>query len=342
MRVLTITNMYPTPGHPAQGTFVEQQVESLRAAGLTVDLVHIRRVDSGRKAYATAFWRIRSCVRNSTADLVHVVNGGYLAAFTAASVRSPFVISFCGSDLLGEPLAGYLGQRIGRSVVSASHWAARRADGIIVKSPNLYKALPQFVNRQNVWMLPNGVDMRRFRPMDRVTCQTSLGWDPYAFNILFAGAMANPTKRFDLARRAARELQETGVRAVLHILPGVEHQSVPIWLNAADCLLMCSAHEGSPNIVKEALVCNRPIVSTDVGDVRERVHGVDGCYIAEPSAEDLARKLRLVFRGPRITSGRPTMADLSSERVAERVIQIYHNVLEQHRIVACRDAAMAT
>jgi glycosyltransferase involved in cell wall biosynthesis len=104
---------------------------------------------------------------------------------------------------------------------------------------------------------------------------------------------------------------------------GVCHQDVPVWLNAADVLLLCSRHEGSPNIVKEALACACPVVSVDVGDVAERIGGVTGCYLSAPQPAALAEKLRAVHkRSERIQTGR-VMHELSLESVARRILSVY-------------------
>ena len=327
MKVLAITNMYPTAAYPGRGTFVEQQIQGLRSVGVDVEILHIRRVESGRKAYATAFYRIRSELRSTRADVIHVMCGGFLAAFTAANAQSPFVISFCGSDLLGEPLAGRTGRAIGALVVSASQWSAQRAHGIIVKSANLVRALPGNIDRRRIWIVPNGIDLNRFRPLDRKHCRRELGWSEDSFQVLIADSASSPTKRIDLAQSAVAELRASGIRAELQAMRRVPHHDVPRWLNAADVLVLCSAHEGSPNIVKEALACNLPIVSTDVGDVRERIEEVAGCFLADPTPYSLASQLEAVFRGPRVTRGRLAVAHLSTAQIAEHLVRIYGEVL---------------
>jgi glycosyltransferase involved in cell wall biosynthesis len=107
----------------------------------------------------------------------------------------------------------------------------------------------------------------------------------------------------------------------------VSHNDVPVWFNASDVALLTSSHEGSPNVVKEALACDLPIVSVEVGDVLERIGGIDGCYIAAPNPEDLASKLSLAyFRGRRI-AGRVSVQDLSLERVARRLKSFYQQIV---------------
>ena len=100
-------------------------------------------------------------------------------------------------------------------------------------------------------------------------------------------------------------------------------------MNASDVVLLTSTHEGSPNAVKEALACNVPVVAVDVGDVRERLVGVDGSFLAEPTVADLTAKLRLVLLSGQRTNSRPTLADFSLKRIAERLREIYQVVIER-------------
>jgi glycosyltransferase involved in cell wall biosynthesis len=103
---------------------------------------------------------------------------------------------------------------------------------------------------------------------------------------------------------------------------------VPTWINASDVVLLTSTHEGSPNAVKEALACNVPVVAVDVGDVRERLTSVNGCYVATVTAEDLAEKLQIVISAGIRVRGRATLAEISLDRIAERIRGIYAAVLD--------------
>jgi glycosyltransferase involved in cell wall biosynthesis len=111
----------------------------------------------------------------------------------------------------------------------------------------------------------------------------------------------------------------------------VPHEEVPIWLNASDVVLLTSLHEGSPNIIKEALACDLPVVSVDVGDVCERINGIEGCHIAMPDPDDIRVKLGLVRARGRRIAGRERMQALSLEQTALYLGSFYHEVVESHR-----------
>jgi len=326
LRALIVTNLYPTPTAPGLGTFVAAQVESLRGAGVHVDLLNLTRQDAGRRVYRGLSSRVKQTVEASQPDVVHVMYGGVMADITTRAIRErPVVVSFCGSDLLGGRAVGTVNQLAVRYGVFASRRAARRAAGVVVKSRNLFEALPRSVDRGRVWIIPNGIDFSRFRPRDRSECRRELGWEQSRRHVLFPAVPTRPEKRFALAQAAVAALNGVG-SVELHALSGVPHDEVPMWMNAADAVVLTSTHEGSPNAVKEALACNVPVVSVDVGDVRDRLSGIEGCFIAEPTPEDLAAKLAIVFEGSGRVEAREKLAELSLGSVADRLQDVYQVV----------------
>ena len=135
-------------------------------------------------------------------------------------------------------------------------------------------------------------------------------------------------KRPWLAQAAIHALKEHGVNAELHMLSGVPYADVPSWINASDALILTSMHEGSPTVVKEALACNVPVVSVEVGDVAERIAGIEGCHLATAEPQDLARKLLVVAnQKTRINAG-PALSALSIRTIAEQLKAFYDQVLD--------------
>jgi glycosyltransferase involved in cell wall biosynthesis len=329
MRILAVTNMYPTARDPTFGVFVEQQISGLQQIGSVVEVLLVDRVQKGMTAYFRMGREIRTAIASFRPDVVHCMYGGVMAQLVTRAVqRTPTVISFCGDDLLGELLSGPARKLVSRCGIVASYKAARRAQGIVVKSRNLQDALPGDVPASRIRIIPNGVDLERFKPLDRHESRDRLGWRADRLNVLFPANTGDPRKRPGLARAAVEGAERLGVGVDLHCLRGVPHDRVPIWLNAADAVLLTSLHEGSPNIIKEALACDVPVVSVDVGDVRERIQGIDGCYIARADAGDLAAKLQLVHFGPRRVDGRTHVRDLSLRRVAQRLRQFYDETIQ--------------
>ncbi len=338
LRVLAVTNVYPTPQAPGVGTFIEQQVKGLQQSGVDVDLLFVGRVQKGMSAYLNVGQQARERATAGQPDLVHVLYGGVMAdAVTRLIKNKPLVVSFCGEDLLGEPLSGYLAvgkpvRGCWRSVVSgygvwASHRAARRAHRIIVKSKNLQDALPHDVDRSKVSIIPNGIDISRFIPMEQREARRILGWPEGGGVVLFVTSAGVPRKRLGLAQEAFACLTGCERKVEFRIMSGVPHTQVPLWLNAADVLLLTSIHEGGVNIVKEAMACNLPIVSVDVGDVRERLTGVLLCKVTDSTPQALSDGLKEILCRRGRSDGRNHLNALTLNAVAERLKQVYVQAL---------------
>jgi glycosyltransferase involved in cell wall biosynthesis len=246
------------------------------------------------------------------------------ALVTALANGKPVLVSFCGSDLLGQNCSGLFRKITARAGVIASHFAARRATAIVVKSRNLRDALPRPIREgRHIEIIPNGIDLEKFAPRDPVACRARLGWPEASLNVVFPANNGDATKRPWLAHAAVDQVRRLGIPAVLHELSGVPHALVPEWLNAADVVLLTSDHEGSPNVIKEALACNTAIVSVDVGDVATRVEGVAGCYIVEAEPAALALALARVRQDRGKVEGRAAVAPLAREAVAGRLRDLY-------------------
>jgi teichuronic acid biosynthesis glycosyltransferase TuaC len=331
VRVLAITNMYPHTAHPSHGVFVEQQVLGLRRIGLEVDVMFVDRVARGMRAYFEMAPALERALRAGV-DVVHVMYGGVMAErVLRRTFAQPTVVTFHGSDLLGEHLSGWRRKAVAHIGVLASHRAAARATGVIAVSQVVAAALPPAIPRDKVRIIPCGIDLDRFVPMDRASCQQRLGWDPRRVHVLFPANTGDPVKRPALAAAAVARLVASGTPATLHHLSGIPNDEVPVWINASDALLLTSLHEGSPTVVKEALACNVPVVSVDVGDVAERIAGIAGCHLAPPAIDALADALTLVARTRAPIQGRDHMTPLSHLAIAGRLRDVYAALLRGAR-----------
>jgi glycosyltransferase involved in cell wall biosynthesis len=176
-------------------------------------------------------------------------------------------------------------------------------------------------------IIPCGVDLDVFSPLEKAVVRRRLGLNPDAKYILFSSRFEVPVKNYPLALEAVGRLNS---RAELLELKNRSRQEVSLLLNACDLLLMTSFHEGSPQIIKEAMACNCPIVSTDVGDVREVVRGTSGCFLTERNAADVAAKIETVFSLSSRTNGREHIRHLDNRKIAGEVFKVYQDV------TACR------
>jgi glycosyltransferase involved in cell wall biosynthesis len=328
VHVLVVTNVYPSTDAPGSGAFVAAQVRGLEAEGVRVSLLRVSRREQGARVYAGLGSHIAREAERVQPDVVHVRYGGVMADVATRAVHhAPVLVTFCGSDLLGspaEPLPRRLAIRYG---VWASRRAARRAAGVVVVSENLRAALPRGLDPRRTWLVPDPVDLERFRPLDRDECRRKLGWDAASRHVLFPSSSQRVEKRFALARAAVDELAARRGRIELHALEGVEPDEVPIWMNASDLVLLTSTHEGSPNAVKEALGCDVPVVSVDVGDVAVLLDPVEGCFVTRADAHELADGIAHALAGDGRVRGRDRVRELSLQPFTTRIVGIYEELV---------------
>jgi glycosyltransferase involved in cell wall biosynthesis len=140
-------------------------------------------------------------------------------------------------------------------------------------------------------------------------------------------------KGFDLLQ-AGLNLLKSSARLITG--GAIAHDQMPLYLNAADLVIQTSRYEASPMIVKEAMACQRPLVSTDVGDVREVFGRTPGYWLCAPTPEDIARKMEAALRFDQPLRGRERILELglSLEQVAEKYLSRYTQLIHQERIYA--------
>lgn len=324
MRVLIVTSEWPSAANPGGVPFLVQNVAHLRAAGLDVEVFAFR----GSKSPLNYFkaWRLLRRTHDLRKfDIVHAHFGQ--SGLVAWPCRPPLVMTFHGSDLQGVVGASGRYTRASGLLRKMSRFAARRADENIVVSHRLLPLLPRLARPAHI--IPLGVDFTRFVAIPRDEARGLLQLPLNKKLVLFAANPSNAVKRYELARQAVDQLDDPEVELIA--LAGESHERVPLFMNACDALLLTSLHEGSPTVVKEALVCNLPIVSVDVGDVRERLKDVDGCHICEPTPAALAAGLREVLVAPRRLNARARMEELDERKVVQRIIAVYGAALERRK-----------
>jgi glycosyltransferase involved in cell wall biosynthesis len=320
--VLVVTNGWPNEDDGTYCVFIKRQMESLIEGGLRCDVFFIRGYRSPLAYPLGALWMgFWSFAGRRRYKLVHA-HSGEAAAVGACYRRAPLLVSYLGDDLLGSP-------RLDASVSPV--WKLRRAivrrlaglaNRTITKSREMETVLPPRVRARNT-VLPNGVDTDLFRPMDRTLARSELGWEVDHPIALFAANPAVPRKRYFLAEAAVERARSELPGLQLKVARGVTPDQMPLLMNAADCLLLTSSVEGSPNVVKEALMCNLPVVATPSGDVAELLDGVEPSYLCAPSEAALADALVECLREPKRSNGREVSARLDATVVADSLLRIY-------------------
>jgi len=319
--VLMITNMWPHAENPAYGIFVKRQVESLQAAGLDCE---VRLIAGYRSRWAYAREAVRMFARNFSRRRPRVVHGhgGETALVARLYLRAPVIVSYCGDDLLGTPRADGSLTRASRVRRAVLRHHARLLTATVTKSREMERALPARARRRNE-VIPNGVDRALFRPLAGEGARAELGWSPSERIALFAADPRVERKRFPLAEQAGRAAESEVGPIRLHVSWGTPPAQMPRLMAAADCLLLTSAIEGSPNVVKEAVSCGLPVVSTPVGDVAEILRDVEPSWVcpAEPGA--LGSALAQCLAGRRRSNGWERTAWLGQEQIARRLLELY-------------------
>ncbi len=251
---------------------IKNQGESLRKQGVDISYFTIR--GKGIKGYLRNVKPLRQYIRTNNFDVIHAHYS--LSAFVASlSGASPLVVSLMGSDLKSEKYF-----KVIIKLFNKFSWSK-----IIVKSQDMKNSL----GINNVEIIPNGVDFDKFKPMNQMECKRQLGWDLSKKQILFAANPIRPEKNYKLAQESIELLNDSNIE--LKVLQDVPNEMMPIYHNAADVILLTSLWEGSPNVIKEAMACNRPIVTVDVGDVKELLKGVEGCFVEKHIAADMLKSL---------------------------------------------------
>jgi len=320
-RVLVISNRWPTEDTPRTTVFIKRQVEFLRRAGVEVEPFFFEGAQRPWR-YVVGWIRLRRRLVRQRYDLIHAQFGQ--SALLALPKRLPLVVTFRGDDLMG--IVGRQGRHTlaGRLLRRLSRFVARRADAVVVVSEHMKAYLPRSVP---VTVIPSGLDLSYVRPYPLRDARSRLGLPADGRLVLFAGNPNLPRKRFALAKQAVDIVRES-LPVTLVVAWGVPHERMPLYMSACDALVLTSVHEGSPNVVKEALACNLPVVSVAVGDVPQRLARVEGCEVCgDARPETIAAALcRVLERGSRV-NGRAAVAELDETLLAERLISIYRQAV---------------
>lgn len=303
MRTLIVTNMYPSPAHPARGSFVADQVAALRRLDdPELELQVLSFEPGGWEAYVRAARQLRARYRHTVPfDVVHAHFG--LTNWPARAVPGRRrAVTLHGTDL-AHPRS--------RPVTLA---ALPRTDLVAAVSASLAAEIPRWAGRDRVQVLPCGVDLHRFRPIARAEARARLGLDPAGRYLLFPSDPRRSEKRFDLARATAGD-------TALLTLGDVPPATVPLYVNAANAVLIPSEREGFGLAVLEALACDVPVLATPVGIAPEVLSGLPGtvCAPCDPDIWRAALASHLGDGEPRI-NGRARAEPFSSDVMAARVL----------------------
>jgi glycosyltransferase involved in cell wall biosynthesis len=302
MKVLVVANHNKNQFSP----FIVEQADELRLLGVEIDYFGV--VGKGILGYLRNKKELISKIKEFHPDIIHAHYG--LSGLLANLQRKvPVVTTYHGSDIN----------------LNKVYWFSRisiflSAFNIFVSEKNEKKAN----QKQKHALIPCGVDINIFKPMDKGKAREYFSFTKNDKLILFSGAFNNRLKNSQLAQDVVAKIQ--GVQ--LLELKGYSRQEVSLLMNAVDTVIMTSITEGSPQFIKEAMACNCPIVSVDVGDVKDVTANIDGCYISNYDPQEIEVNIKKAIALER-TQGRSRIIELGldSETVARKVIDVYNKVL---------------
>lgn len=312
LRVLFVTNHYPTDETPGNSPCVEQQRRSIQRLGHDVDVLFINGEETKLnylKAMGRVFWA--SQVENRY-DLIHA-HYGCCGVVARVQFRCPVVITFRGSDVLR------------RSERLLSWLVARCVESTIVMTEEMKRLL----GRNDAHVIPYGIDLDLFRPRTQAEARRALGLPSGIPLVLFPYDPKRTLKRFDLVEQAVASLKGEFPDIQVLAIHDKPHETVADYMNACDVMVLASDSEGAPVAIREAMACNLPIVSVDVGDVPDIIRDTDGCYICKRTPDDIAAKLAQVLWARKRTNGGLSVLRLSLSKAAVEVTTVYQELVAE-------------
>jgi teichuronic acid biosynthesis glycosyltransferase TuaC len=322
----TLKIMHVIPFHPSPSSFIfaKRQVDDLSELGHRNELFFFNTSFSIIGFYKQLV-ELRKIVRNFEPDILHAHYGTINAYFASFITSVPLVVSFHGSDLNFTKDVHWLREKLGKLL---SRRAAKSARRIICVSELLQTKLT--IGKEKSTVISSGVNTENFKKLNRTECKSALNLSA-AKNYVFFNANNPVVKRLDIALEVVELLKDLNVE-LLSLKGNVEPSEIPIYLNASVAALLCSDSEGSPMVIKEAMACGLPIVSTDIGDVKSRIVGVENCYIVGQNAEAIAAKMRIIIdSGVEITNGLAHLKSLELDHlsVAKKVEAVYFSAIKK-------------
>jgi len=297
-------------GNYGISAIIKAQADSLKSAGIEVLIYPI--VGKGFMGYLGNVLTLRHYLKTNKPDLVHA-HYSLSGLVAMLSTRLPVIVSLMGSDVNQSP-----GMRALIRFCSRHIWKLT-----IVKSDNMKAKL----GLSGVQVIPNGVNLELFRPLDRSECRRKLKWEENKKHILFVSACDphRPEKNLMLADTAVKACNRHDIE--LHTVSSIDQQEMPVYLNASDLLLLTSKWEGSPNVVKEAMACNIPVVATRVGDLEHLFTETVGYYLCDHRINSVKDEILKVLEHDLKASGRQRIVvlGLDSAQVGARLIYLYQS-----------------
>jgi teichuronic acid biosynthesis glycosyltransferase TuaC len=310
MKVLVVTNMYPTEYWPSNGIFVQEQVEALRKEGVDIDVLFI----NGKRHKLNYFLGIPRLwawlLTHHRYDLIHA-HYVFTGIIARGQFLYPVVLTHHGPEFWSWQFTPC---RIITPLVNK----------VILVSREMYDRLKY----KKAEVIPCGINFDLFRPVPKEKAREELNLPQDKKLVLWAGHYHRPEKRFDIVKESVALAQKEDPSIEFVLVADQPHHVVSLYMNACDVLLLVSDAEGSPMVIKEAMACNLPIVSVPVGDVPEVIGSTDGCYLSSQDPHDVAANLLLAVNYSGRTNGREMIKHMDQSAIARQIKAVYLEVLD--------------
>lgn len=276
MRVLYVTNNYPTIKNPDYGVFTKDQIDKVKLLGVNSDILFINAREYGLIEYFNAFKKIKKIYKQY--DIIHCFHGLTLILVFFATIKKPILISF-----LNE--IKYENFKNNKFVNEVFVFLYK----LIIKSNRVFTIfkdkIPEYLKSNGrSFYLPNGVDLDTFYPINKEESCKILNLDPTKKYILFVSSknILRPQKRYDIFKSTIEilKLNYGSYNFEELVMSSVSREKCIYYYNASCVHLLTSDYEGSPNSVKESMGCNTPVVSTDTGNVKLMIDKAENCFIS--------------------------------------------------------------
>lgn len=281
IKLLHVTNMYPTNNNPHMGTFVEVLHNNLIKRGVDCDLYFINSLKS-KINYFKAYNDVKKLIKENQYDIIHTqyAHCGFLLSLIKPKISLCHFHGEIGFKKNIKKIQHYDDFVIWLDYLKdyflAKIASKKNIASVVVKQDDLV-----FVNSKHNFCIPIGIDDLKFKPKNRIEACNSLGLDENSIKIIFPSNPSRKEKNYYLFKKILNNLKEYFLNVDEIILDKIPHKKIPIFLNACDLLLLTSKSEASPTIIKESLLCNLPIVATNVGDISYQIRGVINCYSSD-------------------------------------------------------------
>jgi len=315
MKVLLVSNVYPVNDHTGTPSIGIQQ-RLLEEQGVQFEVLPIA-TGSMMAYFRTGVRFLLMNFQPPQYDLIHAYYG--LSVFLSILQRKiPVLGTFLGSDLINKSNSSDRDRILGR-------FAARHADQVIVMSEEMKLAS----GRNDAWVIPFGVDTSEFHRIEQQEARRQLGLHPKRKYILFPWNPARGVKRFDIIEECMELLKSTDPEMELVVIYDRPHTEVMLYMNACDVMVLASDHEGSPVAVREALACELPVVSVDVGDVKDLLGTTFNSVIVERDPAAFAEAICKLLEQGKENVRQNTKEPYTNLNASEKVLAVYQGILRQ-------------